>query len=112
MITVRLLDTEDAERFKSLRLLAIENSPTSIWPTWDEEMARPIAQVQDRIRATSPQAVFGAFDADVLVGITGVCREPLLQEGHKATIWGVRHSVAPGAGNRPSAFVCSHGPCI
>lgn len=89
MITVRQLLPDDAERFKSLRLLAAETSPTAMWPTRDEELAKPIEQVRQRIEGTSTQAVFGAFDGESLIGITGVRREPLVQVGHKATIWGV-----------------------
>lgn len=89
MITVRLLAANDAEHFKSLRLLAAESSPTSIWPTREEEMARSVEQTADRIQETTTQAVFDAFDDDVLVGITGIRREPLRKITHKATIWGV-----------------------
>ncbi len=89
MVTVRLLAPNDAERFKSLRLLAVESSPISIWPTRDEEMARSIEETAHRIRVTPTQAVFGAFDGEVLAGITGIRREPLRQISHKATIWGV-----------------------
>jgi ribosomal protein S18 acetylase RimI-like enzyme len=89
MIAVRTLNAHDAEQFKALRLLAVDNSPTAIWPTRQEEMARSIEEVVGRIRSTPTQAVFGAFEGGVLVGITGVRREPLSQVSHKATIWGV-----------------------
>jgi RimJ/RimL family protein N-acetyltransferase len=89
MVTVRLLDPHDAEQFKALRLLAVDNSPTAIWPTRQEEMARSIEEIAARIRSTPTQAVFGAFEGEVLIGITGVRREPLCQVNHKATIWGV-----------------------
>lgn len=89
MVTVRLLDPHSAEQFKALRLLAVDNSPTAIWPTRQEEMARSIEEIAARIRSTPTQAVFGAFEGEVLVGITGVRREALCQVNHKATIWGV-----------------------
>jgi ribosomal protein S18 acetylase RimI-like enzyme len=89
MTTVRFLTADDAGLFKSLRLLAIENSPSSIWPTHEEESARSTEQTIARIQATDLQAVFGAFAENELIGITGVRREPLVQVRHKATIWGV-----------------------
>jgi len=89
MIAIRLLVPGDAERFKSLRILATESSPTSILPTREEELNRSIDQTVDRIRETHEQAVFGAFDGDALIGITGLRRDPLRQAAHKATIWGV-----------------------
>lgn len=52
-------------------------------------MERSIEEVAARIRSTPKQAVFGAFDGEVPIGITGVRREPLRQVNHKATIWGV-----------------------
>jgi hypothetical protein len=82
MATVRLLDSHDAEQFKPLRLLAVDNSPTAIWPTRQEEMARSIEEIAARIRSTLTQAVFGAFEREVLIGITGVRREPLRQVNH------------------------------
>ena len=89
MVTVRLLDPKDAAQFKALRLLAVDNAPTAIWPTRQEETARSIEEIANLVRSTPTQAVFGAFDGDVLVGITGVRREPLSKVNHKATIWGV-----------------------
>jgi len=89
IVTVRLLDPHDAEQFKALRLLAFDNAPTAIWPTRQEEMARSIEEIAARIRSTPTQAVFGAFESEVLIGITGVRREPLCQVNHKVTIWGV-----------------------
>jgi RimJ/RimL family protein N-acetyltransferase len=89
MVTVRLLDSDDAEQFKALRLLAIDNAPTAIWPTRQEELARLIEEIAIRIRSTPTQAAFGAFESEALIGITGVRREPLRQVNHKATIWGV-----------------------
>lgn len=89
MVTVRLLAPDDAEQFKALRLLAVDNAPTAIWPTCEEELARSSEEIAARIRSTPTQAVFGAFESDVLIGITGVRRESLRQVNHKATIWGV-----------------------
>jgi RimJ/RimL family protein N-acetyltransferase len=89
MVTVRPLDSPDAEQFKAMRLLAADNAPTALRPTRQEEFARSIEEIAGRIRSTPTQAVFGAFAGELLVGITGVRREPLCQVKHKATIWGV-----------------------
>ncbi|RQS67670.1 GNAT family N-acetyltransferase [Burkholderia sp. Bp8963] len=89
MITIRLLDAADAALFQSLRLLAIETSPTSFLPTRDEQAALSVDEVVSRIRPTPELAVFGAFDGDALVGITGVRRDARVQVRHKATVWGV-----------------------
>jgi ribosomal protein S18 acetylase RimI-like enzyme len=83
------LSAADAARFKTLRLLAIETSPTAIWPTHEEEASRTIDEMAARIRQTDTQTIYGAFAHDALVGITGVRREPLMKVRHKAVIWGV-----------------------
>jgi ribosomal protein S18 acetylase RimI-like enzyme len=88
-VSVRLLTSSDAIAFKRLRLLAIETSPTAIWPTLDEESARSLEEVEAKIKTNSTQAVFGAFAGTDLIGIAGLRREPLLQVQHKGVVWGV-----------------------
>ncbi|AOJ04910.1 MULTISPECIES: GNAT family N-acetyltransferase [Burkholderia] len=90
MISIRLLEPADASAFKALRLVAIDTSPTAIWPTRAEEAARSIEEVEARLRASDTQAVFGALTVDgELAAIAGVRRDALVQVGHKATLWGV-----------------------
>ena len=88
-ITTRLLDAADAARFQTLRLRAVDTAPTSFLPTLDEETSVPVGEFAARITPTPAQAVFGAFDGDTLVGITGVRRDARAKVAHKATIWGV-----------------------
>ena len=49
----------------------------------------PVDEFAIRITPTHERAVFGAFDGDTLVGITGVRRDARAKIAHKATIWGV-----------------------
>lgn len=88
-LDIRLLDANDAAAFKKLRLQAISDSPSAIWPTYEEESSRTIEEVQARILNTDTQCVVGAFLDDKLVGIAGLRREPLAQVRHKAVLWGV-----------------------
>jgi RimJ/RimL family protein N-acetyltransferase len=89
MITIRLLDAADAAQFRTVRLHAIDTSPTSFLPTRDEEAVIPVDEFATRIAPSGVQAVFGAFDGDTLVGITGVRRDARAKVAHKALIWGV-----------------------
>jgi len=88
-IAIRPLMDVDAEAFKALRLKAIQDAPTAIWPTHDEESERTLEETRNRIRATDHQVVFGAFAGQELIGIAGLRREPLAQVAHKAVLWGV-----------------------
>lgn len=88
-IAIRPLVDEDAAAFKALRLKAIQDAPTAIWPTHDEESGRTLEDIRNRIRATEHQIVFGAFSGPALIGIAGLRREPLAQVAHKAVLWGV-----------------------
>jgi RimJ/RimL family protein N-acetyltransferase len=89
MIAIRPLNAADAARFKALRLLAVETSPTSFWPTPEEEAGRTVEEMAGRIRQTDTQVMYGAFEGDALVGIAGVRRKPPQKVRHKAVIWGV-----------------------
>ncbi|NMV36650.1 GNAT family N-acetyltransferase [Ralstonia insidiosa] len=88
-IAIRPLSDEDTEAFKALRLKAIQDAPTAIWPTHEEESGRTLEETRNRIRATDHQIVFGAFVGPALIGIAGLRREPLAQVTHKAVLWGV-----------------------
>jgi len=88
-IAIRPLTEGDAEAFKALRLKAIQDAPTAIWPTHEEEVARTLDETRNRIRTTDHQIVFGAFAGLALIGIAGLRREPLAQVAHKAVLWGV-----------------------
>jgi len=88
-ICIRPLTEDDGIAFKQLRLAAIVDSPTAVWPTATEEAMRTPAEVQARIKQTADQVVFGAFSDTRLVAIAGLRRESLTQVAHKATLWGV-----------------------
>lgn len=85
-IAIRMLTADDAIAFSALRLRAIDNSPISIWTTREEEQARSLDEVVQRIESNT---VFGAFDGQDMVGVAGIRREALQQLSHKASIWGV-----------------------
>ena len=86
---IRPLTEGDGIAFKALRLAAIADSPTAVWPTAEEEAMRTPAEVQAKIEETANQVVFGAFIDMRLVAIAGLRRESLAQVSHKATLWGV-----------------------
>ncbi|WP_197331037.1 GNAT family N-acetyltransferase [Ralstonia syzygii] len=88
-IVIRPLADSDAVAFKALRLKAIQDSPSAVQPTYEEEAARTLDDMRHRIRATEHEVVFGAFRGDALIGVTGLRRHVPVQAAHKAVLWGV-----------------------
>ncbi|BCQ28312.1 GNAT family N-acetyltransferase (plasmid) [Caballeronia sp. NK8] len=91
---VRALTPADAESFQSLRLSALQLSPSSFASTYDDEKNRSLDEIAARLILTEKQAVFGAFDEEHLVGIAGVRCNVFRAHEHQAHLWGVY--VAPG----------------
>jgi ribosomal protein S18 acetylase RimI-like enzyme len=88
-VDIRPLTAADATAFRQIRLQAISDSPSAVWPTYEEEARRSAEEIEARIQRTDTQVVFGAFIDRELVGIAGLRREPLDQVRHKAVLWGV-----------------------
>jgi ribosomal protein S18 acetylase RimI-like enzyme len=89
VLEIRPLAAPDAAAFRQIRLQAISDSPSAVWPTHQEEARRTVKEIEARILRTDTQVVFGAFTDKELVGIAGLRREPLEQVRHKAVLWGV-----------------------
>ncbi|AKJ68044.1 hypothetical protein PATSB16_19500 [Pandoraea thiooxydans] len=94
-VKIRQLTPEDAASFRSLRLAALQETPTAFGSSYEEEKDFPLAVVQDRLAAGRDHAVFGAFDNSQLIGVAGLGRESMRKLAHKGFIWGMY--VAPQA---------------
>ncbi len=92
---IRALGPEDATAFQALRLQGLLECPTAFASSHTEEVGTALTVVAERLAMQNDRAVFGAFDAGVLVGIVGVRRESMRKLAHKAHVWGVY--VAPAA---------------
>jgi len=88
-ITIRPLSEIDAQPYRAIRLRAIADSPSTMWPTAEEELAWPVEQTAALLHATVHQIVFGAFAGEDLVGVTSLHREPIRQAEHTGLVWGV-----------------------
>ena len=85
----------DAAAFKALRLRGLQECPTAFASSFEEEVSDSVEAIAQRLAPKADRAIFGAWDADRLVALTGIQREAMRKLAHKATVWGVY--VAPEA---------------
>ncbi|ATU93664.1 hypothetical protein BLM14_04760 [Phyllobacterium zundukense] len=85
---VRMLIGSDAESFQALRLRGLRTVPEAFGSSYEEEVDRSVEEVRRRLDAR-PNAVFGAFADEKLVGVAGFAINATLKERHKGSLWGV-----------------------
>lgn len=86
---IRLLNPNDAPLFRSLRLQALAEAPTSFASSYEDEVGRSIDVIQKQLMTRDDRGVFAALDGMRLVGIAGLGRENHRKLSHKAFLWGV-----------------------
>jgi RimJ/RimL family protein N-acetyltransferase len=94
---VRLLAPHDAALYWPLRLRALREHPEAYLTSYEESIGTPLDEVAERLARPS-SVIYGAFEADQIVGCAGAFREERGKVRHKATIVGVY--VAPEARGR------------
>jgi ribosomal protein S18 acetylase RimI-like enzyme len=93
---IRKLSEQDAESLWKLRLFALETDPISFGEAPEELRKMTVEEYASRLRAgDAGNFVFGAFEGEAMVGMTGFYRESGVKRRHKGWIWGV--FVAPTA---------------
>ncbi len=87
---IRILHPDDAAKYWSLRLEALQTEPFAFGKAAEEHESTTVEQTVSRIRDL-PRGSFliGAFEDAVLVGIATFIRETGLKEQHKGHIYGV-----------------------
>lgn len=89
-MNIRLLDDDDAEVYRDVRLRALKNAPDSFGSTYEKEVTRTVGDFIERIRHTKDQFTLGCFDdSNTLVGIVNFVRENMLKTAHKGNIYGM-----------------------
>jgi len=85
-VEIRQLASSDWQAWKSLRLSALQESPTSFGSSYEEECDMSSQKWQEWIEK---EALFGAFIDDSLIGATGVRRLEGRRAAHRGTVFAV-----------------------
>ena len=88
IIPIRILDSQNAERFQELRLHGLRTAPEAFGSSYEEEADLAIEEVRRRLD-DRPNAVFGAFADGELIGMAGFAGNTKVKQRHKGLLWGV-----------------------
>ena len=88
-LQLRPLTADDDEAFSALRRLVTADNPVPMGLTLEEELSRPMQGFRDQLSYPAPNAAFGAFADDKLVGTAAVAwPSKMASSRHKTTLWG------------------------
>lgn len=90
-MTIRLLGAGDAEAYQTLRLLALQESPTAFSASYEDEVGRSLNDVAARIVPAPDGSIcmLGAFIAEDLVGFVALIHPQRVKLRHGAEIAGM-----------------------
>jgi len=86
LITIRRLQTADAQLYREIRLESLEREPGAYSSSFAVENVQPLNWFADRV-AQSP--VFAAFAESELLGIAGFFTQTGAKHARKGAVWGV-----------------------
>src|SRR5215212_9942228 len=94
-IIIRKLQPHESAAYRAIRLACLKNVPESFGSTYEEEILNPKFLFEAFIENGSPDHVmFGAFDEERLIGITGFNRMARQRASHRGEV--VQVYVEPG----------------
>ena len=82
---IRALGPEDWEAFRDLRLIALKTDPTHFGSTYEREVEFDEETWRDRVSRQGKE-MFGLYDGERMIGLTGIITDPELDEGHTAIL--------------------------
>ncbi len=94
--SIRQLSESDAQAFQRLRRDVTQDNPLPMGLSLDEELGRPIDGYRQQLSFPAPNAAFGGFVEDDLIGTAAVAWPSKFPSSrHKTNLWGV--FVHPGS---------------
>lgn len=90
-LVIRALEPTDAAAYQATRLRALREDPDAFLSSYEEEQHQTLDETRARIETlrAAGGAIFGAFDGDRLVGLTGLAPARHQKARHRITVWGV-----------------------
>ena len=88
-ISIRPLDPSDAQAFQRLRLEGLENSARGLRLQLRGRGFAVDRDGQRPVPSSGPNAIFGAFADEDLVGVAGFAVHDRMKARHKGVMWGV-----------------------
>jgi RimJ/RimL family protein N-acetyltransferase len=85
---IRPLLPSDAALYRDIRLEGLRLHPEAFGASYEDEVQLTEAEFAARIPA-APDAIFGAFTADALVGVVGFHARTASKQTHRADVWGM-----------------------
>lgn len=86
-IIIRKLQPHESAIYREIRLACLKNAPDYFGSTYEEESRMPKLKFESHIESgSSDHFMFGAFDNDTLIGITGFERLPRQRAMHRGEV--------------------------
>lgn len=82
---IRVLTSNDAEAYRNLRLMALQNHPEAFSSSFEEEKDRPANIYETRFQSEE-SFTFGAFENEQLIGNVTLLKETKVKLKHRANI--------------------------
>lgn len=89
MVSIRILQSDDAVAFRQLRLLSFQESPFGFSESFEDESKRPLSDFEQEVSPIgNPPSyyVLGAFDKEELVGFVKFKRDQRSKAQHKSMV--------------------------
>ncbi|PTJ62250.1 GNAT family N-acetyltransferase [Mammaliicoccus sciuri] len=83
---VRLLNKNDVNAFRSLRLLSLQTDPSAFASLYDIEINYPISKFEQRLECSDTKFTIGGFEDENLVCVATFYREAVKKMHHKGNL--------------------------